>query len=524
MKYIKSLAVAAMALTATMSSCDMDDFGSINENPNKPAEAYTDMLYTYSAQWVRGFTMNSSSYDPWMMLRTGYLSESKNNQYGGMTNTVSFGTSSYYYYIIKNLNTIIERNTDESTKSSVSVLAFGDNANQIAVAKTLRAFYYMTLTDILGPLPYSEAFKGESEGIWSPKYDSQESIYAALDADLVQAYSEFNESGSLTSAEILYNGNISKWKKFNASLRMMMAIKMADVDPTNGKARFAKAYADGGMTEVGDGFHYTFDASNADYSAWMYYVGNMNYSSRGENFVPNKFIVDALKEYQDPRMFSYFTLSGYKGTVEGDAADFNAYKGVPFGLQSNDEVVSAAEGCASVNATYCNAGATYGLITTARTLLVEAEAAVLGWIDADAEALYKAGIQASFDFQATYHTDVADIAGKTAVADYLASDKIALSSDKQTALEQIVMQRYLAGFMTDAIEVWSDWRRYNVPSMPLTEHQIVEGNLDYPYRMTYDPSEVQYNTDNANAAINEWLGGEDGLWSRVWWDVADNNI
>ena len=522
MKYIKSLAVAAMALTATMSSCDMGDFGNINANPNKPSEAYTDMLFTYSAQWVRGFTMNSSSYDPWMQLRTGYLSESKNNQYGGLTNTVSFGTASYYYYYIKNLNTIIERNSNEETKNALSVTAFGDNANQIAVARTLRAFYFMTLTDILGPLPYSEAFKGESEGIWSPKYDSQEDIYAALDADLVEAYSQFNTAGKLSAAEILYNGDISKWKKFNASLRMMMAIKMADVDPANGKARFAKAYADGGMTEVSDGFHYTFDASNADYSAWMYYVGNMNYGSRGENFVPNAFIVDALKEYNDPRMFSYFTLSGYKGTAPGDPADINAYKGVPFGFQSNDEVVSAAEGCASVNATYCNAGATYGLITTARTLLVEAEAAVLGWIDADPKALYEAGIRASFGFQATYHSDVTKLGGENCIEEYLASEKVALSSDKETALKQIVTQRFLAGFMTDAIESWSDWRRYNIPYMPLTEHQVTEGNYDYPYRMTYDPSEKETNEENTNAAIQQWLGGEDSLWKRVWWDVADN--
>ena len=89
MKYFKSLALAALAFTTSLSSCDMGDFGDINVNPNKPGEAYTDMLYTYSAQWVRGFTMNSSSYDPWMQLRTGYLSESKNNQYGGLTNTTS---------------------------------------------------------------------------------------------------------------------------------------------------------------------------------------------------------------------------------------------------------------------------------------------------------------------------------------------------------------------------------------------------------------------------------------------------
>ena len=523
MKYIKSLAVAAMALTATMSSCDMGDFGTINENPNKPATAYTSMLYTYSAQWVRGFTMNSSGYDPWTQMRTGYLAESKNNQYGGMTTTTSFGTSNYYRYYIKNLNTIIDLNSNEETMSEVYVTSFGDNANQIAVARTLRAFYFMTLTDILGPLPYSEAFKGEAEDIWSPKFDSQEDIYAALDKDLVEAYSQFNENGSLSSAEILYGGDIKKWKKFNATLRMMMAIKMADVDPTNGQARFAKAYADGGMTEVTDGFHYTFDATNSDYYATMYYVGNANYASANVNFVPNKVIVDMLKEYQDPRMFSYFTLDGYKGKVEGDPADFNAYKGVPFGGGSNDEVVASAVGCASVNATYCEMDATYGIITLSRAKLVEAQAAVLGWINADAEALYKEGIKASFDFQATYHTDVTEIAGKTAVEEYLASEKVALPADKDAAIKAIVTQRFLAGFMTDGIESWSDWRIHNIPTLTLTQSQIDEGNLAYPYRMNYSDTDKDYNVENAQAALDQWLGGEDNRWARVWWDVADNH-
>ena len=523
MKHIKSLALAAMALTATMSSCDMGDFGNINANPNKPATAYTSMLYTYSAQEVRGFTMNSSSYDPWTMMRTGYLAESKNNQYGGMTTTTSYGTGSFYYYIIKNLNTIIELNSNEETKNETYVSSFGDAANQIAVAKTLRAYFFSKLTDILGPIPYSEAFKGESEDIWAPKFDSQEDIYAALDADLNEAYSQFNTSSNLTAAEILYKGDISKWKKFNASLRMMLAIKLADVAPETGKARFAKAYADGGMTEVTDGFHYTFDGTNPDRYAPMYSVGNMNNAARGENFVPNKIIVDMLKEYQDPRMFSYFTLDGYKGKVEGAANDFNAYKGVPFGGGTNNEVIESAVGCASVHATYCEPNATYGIITLARTKLVQAEAAVRGWISADAETLYKEGIQASFDFQATYHTAVTKIGGDNAVTDYINSEKVALPADKDAAIKAIVTQRFLAGFMTDGIEAWSDWRIHNIPTFTLTQSQIDEGNLDYPYRMNYSDTDKDYNKENAQAAMDQWLGGSDNRWARVWWDVADNN-
>ena len=515
MKYIKSLLAAGLGFATLFTGCDMGDFGDLNVNPNKPSQGYTSMLFTYSAREVRKFTMNSSSYDPWTQLRTGYLSEVKNNQYGAMTTTTSYGTASYYYYTIKNLNTIIAQNEDESTRNEVFVAAFGDNANQIAVAKTLRAFFFMTLTDILGPLPYSEAFQGESDDIWEPKFDSQEAIYAGLDADLQQAFGQFNTSGKLTDADILYQGNVSRWKKFNATLRMMMAIKMADVDPVNGKARFAKAYADGGITEPADGFHYKFD-SNSDAYSWMYYIGNMDYTGRSAGFTANKVIVDALKEYQDPRMFSYFTLDGYMGKVAGDLADFNAYKGVPFGLLSNADVTNAAVGSCSVAASYCQPQATYGLITAARSLLVQAEAAELGWINADPKALYEAGIRASFAFQAEYHTAV------DGMEEYIASPKVALSADKETAIKQIVMQRFLAGFMTDGVEAWSDWRRFNIPVLPIEAGQADAGVAVYPYRMTYSDTDKQYNVKNSTDAINAYLNGSDDRWQRVWWDVADN--
>jgi hypothetical protein len=149
-------------------------------------------------------------------------------------------------------------------------------------------------------------------------------------------------------------------------------------------------------------------------------------------------------------------------------------------------------------------------------LLVEAEAAQLGWINADPKALYEAGIRASFDFQAKYHTAV------SGVDEYIASEKVALSSDKETALQQIVMQRFLAGFMTDGIESWSDWRRYNIPVLPmLPAHEINMIDV-YPYRMQYADADKESNEENVNEAISTWLGGKDDRWSRVWWDVKDN--
>ncbi len=508
---IKS-ALAALLLITAVTSCDMDDFGDINLTPNNPSTAPTSMLFTEAAMYVRNFTWGgSTTYDPWMAEWSGYIAEGKNNQFGGMTTTVTFSSDSYYLYPIKNLNMIISLNEDESTKDESYVASFGSNANQIAAAKTLRAFFYMSLTDILGPIVCSEAVMGD-EGTFYPVYDSQESVYAFIDSDLRQAYGQFETSGSLDgSYDIFFGGDISKWKKFNATVRMMAAIKLSDVAPSDGQSRFAQAYNDGGMESNSDSFNYTFDSKTA-YS-WMYYTGNLGYSGRGLNYGPNAIFVNALKEHNDPRVFTYLTIGNdsYYGVRAGDPNDINSYFGITFGLESNAAVDAEKNLAAAVASKYCEMDATYGIITAARAKLVEAEAATLGWISADANTLYQQGIALSFEEQ-----------GAEGLDGYLAQDIVKLSSDKQSALEQIVMQRFLAGFLTDGIEAWSDWRRYDVPEMPVTAYQISEGRNSYPYRMGYGDNEKSYNTANVQDAINKAFGGADNIFSRVWWDVKDN--
>ena len=227
MKYIKLL-LLSLSFAATFTACDMTDFGDINKDPNEPSEANTGMLFTYACTYVKYFSMNSNYYYPWTQMYPGYMSEKNNNQYGAFGGP-TMSTSSYYLYPLKNCQKIIDFNSDEAEKGKPAIVQFGDNANQIAVARTLMGFIYMHLTDALGPLPYTEAFQAGEEN-FTPVFDSQETIYAKLDADLREAYNQFNESGSLSTADILFDGDIRAWKKLNASTRMMLAIKLADVD------------------------------------------------------------------------------------------------------------------------------------------------------------------------------------------------------------------------------------------------------------------------------------------------------
>lgn len=526
MKYIKSFAASlVVAGSLMMASCDPSDFGDINETPNNPTKSFTYMLFKYSSTYVRNFIMTSSSYDPWPAEWSGYLAEAKNNQYGPLTVTNAFSASNYYTAAIRGLNSIIEANQDEAQKGTTAVTSFGSNSNQIGVCMTLRSFYFMSLTDILGPISYSEAYKVTGEdAVWEPKYDSQAEVYAQLDRDLQEGFNYLNTSESLSSThDIFYHGDVAKWKKLNATLRMCLAIKMADVDPANGKTRFAKAFADGGMTDAADSFTWTFTTNS---NSWFYAIGNETLGgSRSNYFAPNKIFVDALKEYKDPRLFTYTTIGvgldgkakfAYLGNIDKDPADFNSYDGVPHGLASNDMVDRAIKGKCSVAPKYCDPLATYGLITAARSLLIAAEAAQRGWISAKAADLYAQGIKASFDFEAM--SDKAFDASKA--EDYIAAHP--LPQDNDAAMKEIVMQRFLAGFLTDGVEAWADWRRFNIPEFPIYQGQRDAGHTTYPNRLMFGDSDYSANKENVVAALKDLSNGVDDPWSRVWWDVADN--
>ena len=513
MKKIYSILISALAVALLFTSCDINDFGDINKDPNKPSTSFTTYFFTHACRYVDRFayTTATNAYDPWYQEWSGYLSESKNNQYGPLSTTSNYSAGTLYLNPLKNLHYIIEMNEDPDQKDEPYVAVLGTSANQIAAAKTLMSYFFMSISDIQGPVVISDAFKGASEDNWTPKYDTQEEAYTILDNTLKEAYAQFDENGTLdSSADVLYGGDIKKWKKFNASLRMLLAIKLSDVDPNTGKTRFAAAYADGGMTEVSDGLDFTYDDLNWN---MMYYWCSPDYSSAGLNPVPNYFIVEAMKELKDNRMFKYFDVECYKGkrSTETFPRDkHSSFYGTPFGLVSNEAVSKWSDCVSSINYDMLDQSATVPIIPTSRILLTEAEAAYRGWISADAKALYEAGIKASFAWWSATGAD-----------EYVNSEEVAYNQDK--GLEQIATQRWIAGYLGDGVQAWSDWRRLDIPKMPVGPGASNTGINHYPYRLPFGDTDRNYNTENYKAAISTLKpSGADDKDNRVWWDVADN--
>merc|ERR1712000_269633 len=100
---------------------------------------------------------------------------------------------SWYTGPLMDLNRVIDLNSDPETAEDV--IAYGSNANQIAVARIVRAYFVHYMTDKWGALPWSEAFMGIDNP--QPVFDTQESIYNFLFTEIDEAVAmvEMGEPG-----------------------------------------------------------------------------------------------------------------------------------------------------------------------------------------------------------------------------------------------------------------------------------------------------------------------------------------
>lgn len=100
--------------------------------------------------------------------------------------------------------------------------------NYRGVALVMKAWMFSTITDAYGDVPFTEATKSLF-GVLQPKYDSQESIYEGILADLRAANSSFALGAGTLVGDILYNGNIIKWKKLSNTLQLRYLMRIDHV-------------------------------------------------------------------------------------------------------------------------------------------------------------------------------------------------------------------------------------------------------------------------------------------------------
>ena len=100
-----------------------------------------------------------------------------------------------------------------------------------ALALTLQVLYTSSATDIFGDIPYSEAFKGREDN-YKPIFDTQKDVYAAMYKHLEEANSLYDTNASIPNPtkDLMYKGNMAKWKKFTNSLYLRLLMRLSNRD------------------------------------------------------------------------------------------------------------------------------------------------------------------------------------------------------------------------------------------------------------------------------------------------------
>ncbi|MGZ8509863.1 MAG: SusD/RagB family nutrient-binding outer membrane lipoprotein [Chitinophagaceae bacterium] len=418
--------------------------------------------------------------------------------------------SGYFQNVIKYTHDVIVKTKDVPARS-----------NLYNMARIIQAYAFMILTDEYGNVPFTEGGAGYTDLVFFPKYDAQQDIYTNIIQELTEASAALSSTVTTETSDVLYSGNVSKWKKFGYSLLLRAGMRLSKVDATKAQSTVQAAVAGGVILLNEDNAYMRHDAN------YVQPIGNMLNTTEAANFYLTKPFIDQLKNTNDPRLSAIAIR--YKGATSGpsqtvaigttNAAD---QIGMPMGYDNGTIVARAtADGLASFydysqvdRRRMAKTTAPVFFVTAAQTQLLLAEARFRDWITTGTAAQYFAdGIEAHMDQLVTYAP--ASAVSADARDTYVAANPLAGG----TELLQINTQYWIASFLNGP-EAFANFRRSGFPA--LTPNPYGQpNNPDVPNgtfmrRLTYPTSELSVNTTNVNAAIA--AQGADRLDTRVWWD------
>lgn len=456
-----------------------EDLSEFNRDQKNPAQVPAGALFSNATKTLFDFmtepNVNINNFRLWAQqwAQTTYADESN---YDLITRNVNGNAWNILYAeVIRDLEemklTIAEDPfiTDEHAR------------NQAALAEIMQVFAYHVLVDIFGDIPYEQAMTDDV----TPAYDDDAAIYADLFTRLDAATNELDGEIGIGSYDLIYGGNTALWERFANSLKLRMAIRIAEVNTSLSQTMAEEAVAAGVLMSNDDNFELQYQAATPNTNPlWVSLV-----QSGRSDYVAAETLVDPMHELNDPRLPFYFrdtygTPARFVGGVYGDNNAYNAFSH-PGKLQETPSFPGI-------------------ILSYWEVEFLLADAVQRGYaVGGTVEEHYNAGIKASILWWG----------GTEAAADaYIAQPDVAFATAPGTPFERIALQKWIALY-DQGFEAWSTVRFYDYPDMAIA----VLSGLPTPTRYTYPVTEYSLNEENVESARNA-IGGDD-LDTRVFWDV-----
>jgi hypothetical protein len=502
--------VALVTLAASVSACT-DNFDKFNTNNNAPTaeQASPNLLLTNA---IESSTDRLHSIGLGGEIGAGWVQYMAKAQYTD---------EDRYQPRVSELNTSWNSFYSASGQDIAKLLKIAEksgNTGYRAVGLIMQAHIMSIVTDLWGSAPFSKAFQGDpvDGGILSPSYDSQETIYRAIIANLKEANTLLAETEDEIAGDILFGNDLALWQQYSNSLRLRLLLRMSAKDipfVTNEMTEI--------MTKPED-----FPIFTGGQSAYLQYLGlapnnnpiNENRKTRDDHRV-SKNIIDLLDANGDERIMLYAQ----------PASGTSSYVGMQNGLTSSAAAAYNGNGLANTSklGTYFLRGETPGMLLSYSELqFILAEAAHKGFIpggEGAAQSYYEAGVEASFYQYEDYFQDLIDrhvVSGGWSMPDslYKAVEyqiEEAAPYDPADADRLIATQKYIAMF-DQGLESWFEWRRTGYPELTPAVNGLNGGKI--PVRLQYPLDEETKNPVELAKAKDDQAGNED-MNSPVWWDA-----
>jgi hypothetical protein len=433
--------------------------------------------------------------------------------------TINMGWAAYpfektYVQVLPQLQTIMDYMEDTSV--------------EYALASIWWVYAVQRLTDYWGPVPYSQAGGASAEFV---PYDSVEDIYMDFLAKLKNANSALEDQLDVVAfggdPDIIYEGNLRKWKKLANTLRLRCAMRISRVDPATAKTEAEAAVAEG-----------VFEISPDDDALMETTLNSMNRLSEMSEwfeFGMSATMESILKGYNDPRISEFFMPAENTETYEGIR---NGLSIMQLSKPQNDRLSVSHIGprwSAPSRGGWPSYFTTpYNIMSTSEAYFLRAEGVLLGWdMGGSAKDLYEEGIKNSMVQWGIIDQGLIQVYvnGENipiAPDDYLNSPPATdvpvkfNTGDLSIQKKQIAVQKWLALF-PDGCEAWADYRRNHdvLPLYPVANSEnpdIPDPTKNWIRRLPFLTTEYEVNGDGVKTGL-EVLNGADKVTTPIWWDV-----
>lgn len=333
---LKYLIITLIVMSASLHSCNK--FLDINEDPNAAEKVEPRLLFSFATTAYINLRSGGDLYIPLALAGQSISSGGSTPGSWGLITEQQYNIPSYTlgnawwtYYVTGGNN----------LKQAIAIAETSDvvNNNAAAQSKVLLALMVYEATTLFGDVPFTEAW---NEEISYPKFDPQKVVLEGVLSICDEALAQFDDSSPLkiSDYDMFYKGDLDKWKRLAKSIKLRTLMTMVDADPE--KATLIGTIVNEGNSTLvnspADNFFVPYETTANKRNPK--YAVNLQYNAGISFFFGSTYVVDFMRDLDDPRLPKFFTkpaaASDYFGLAPGGSADVDQHVRISNDLHTPD--------------------------------------------------------------------------------------------------------------------------------------------------------------------------------------------